>query len=132
VGVACAPAGAQGLPARPTIGPARLGPLTPAPAVAGNPAVGRQLFGAKGCGGCHTLDGLPGAAGVAGPNLTNVTLRPTLAGETLPMAPDSLARWLLDPPALKPGTLMPRLGLSPQEAQDLTAFLYSQPFNPGR
>jgi cytochrome c1 len=132
VGAACAPAGAQVLPARPTADPVRLAPLTPAPGVAGDAAVGRQLFGTKGCSGCHTLYGLPGAAGVAGPNLTNVTLRPTLAGETLPMSPDSLTRWLLDPSALKPGTTMPRLGLSLQEAQDLTAFLYSQPFNPTR
>ncbi|HLH24418.1 MAG TPA: c-type cytochrome [Chloroflexota bacterium] len=103
--------------------------LTPAPNVAGNPTTGRQLFSAKGCGGCHTLYGLAGAAGVAGPNLTNVTLRPTLAGETLPMSPDTLTRWLLDPSALKPDARMPRLGLTTQEAQDLTAFLYSQPYN---
>jgi cytochrome c len=107
-------------------------PLTPAPNVPGNPDSGRGLFGASGCGGCHTLYGLPGATGVAGPNLTNVTLRPTLAGETLPMSPASLTAWLLDPAALKPGTLMPRLGLSQQEAADLTAFLYSQPYNVGR
>jgi cytochrome c1 len=97
--------------------------------VAGDPGRGRQLFLAAGCGGCHTLYGLPDATGVAGPNLTNVTLRPTLAGETLPMSPDSLSRWLVDPPALKPDARMPRLGLTPQQAQDLTAFLYSQPYN---
>ena len=132
VGAACAPAGTQALPAPRAAGAVRLAPLTPAPGVAGNAEAGRQFFGAKGCGGCHTLYGLPGAAGVAGPNLANVTLRPTLAGETLPMSPDTLTRWLLDPPALKPDARMPRLGLTPQEAQDLTAFLYSQPYNPAR
>jgi cytochrome c1 len=68
---------------------------------------------------------------VAAPNLTNVVLRPTLAGETIPMSPDTLRRWLLDPPALKPGTPMPRLGLTDDQARDLAAFLYSQPYNPG-
>ena len=36
------------------------------------------------------------------------------------------------PAALKPDTTMPKLGLSPEEARDLVAYLYSQPFNPGR
>ncbi len=132
VGSACVSAGAQAQPTRPTVALARPAPLTPAPGVPGDAERGRQLFTAKGCGGCHTLAGLGGATGVAGPNLTNVTLRPTLAGETLPMSPDNLTQWLLDPPALKPNTLMPRLGLSSQEAQALTAFLYSQPYNPVR
>src|SRR5207244_6430575 len=48
--------------------------LTPAANVPGDPQEGRRLFLASGCGGCHTLDGLPGATGVAGPNLTNVAL----------------------------------------------------------
>jgi cytochrome c len=104
--------------------------LTPAPAVSGDPANGRRLITQKGCGGCHTLSGVPGATGVAGPNLTNIALRPTLAGETLPNSPDTLTQWLLNPSALKPGTTMPNLGLTSQEAQDLVAFLESQPHNP--
>ena len=100
------------------------------PGVAGDPVSGRQLFATTGCGGCHTLYGLPGAAGVVGQNLTNVVVRPTLAGEAIPMTPANLMRWLLDPPALKPGTSMPRVGLTEAQARDLTAFLYSQPLNP--
>ena len=106
--------------------------LAPAPDVAGNPEDGRRLFLATGCGGCHSLPGLPGATGVHGPILTNVVLRPTLAGETIPMTPENMTRWLLDPPALKPGTPMPNVGLTEQQARDITAFLYSQPRNPGR
>ena len=104
--------------------------LTPAPDVPGDPAVGERLIQEKGCGGCHTLSGVPGATGVAGPNLTNIALRPTLAGETLPNSPEVLQRWLLDPSALKPGTSMPKLGLTPQDARDLVAFLESQPHTP--
>ena len=104
--------------------------LTPAPNVPGNPNAGRQLFVSAGCAGCHTLNNLPGASGVAGPNLTNVVLRPTLAGETIPLTPDTLTRFLLDPSAVKPGSTMPSVGLTESEARDLAAFLYSQPLNP--
>src|SRR5437879_9616595 len=104
--------------------------LTPAPGVPGNAENGRALVVARGCGGCHTVPGIPGASGVIGPPLNNVALRPTLAGESIPNSPDNMTRWIMDPPSLKPGTAMPRLGLTQQEAQDVTAFLYSQPRNP--
>jgi cytochrome c len=106
--------------------------LTPAPNVPGNPEVGRTLFAAKGCTGCHSLTGYPGASGVEGPTLTNIALRPTLAGESIQNTPDNLTRWIQDPPSLKPGTRMPALGLTQQDARDLAAFLYSQPYNPTR
>jgi cytochrome c2 len=96
----------------------------------GDPARGRQLIITAGCGGCHTVEGVPGATGVAGPNLTNVAVRPTLAGDQIPMTPENLVDWLLDPPAMKPGTAMPKLGLSRADAQDLAAFILSQPDAP--
>jgi cytochrome c len=104
--------------------------LKPAPNVAGDPENGRRLFVARGCGGCHTLETSDGATGLVGPRLTNVVLRPTLAGEAIQTTPENLARWIMDPPAMKPGTAMPKLGLTEQEAQDVAAFLYSQPYNP--
>ncbi|TMF01469.1 MAG: c-type cytochrome [Chloroflexi bacterium] len=104
--------------------------LTPAAGVPGNAENGRALVVARGCGGCHTVPGIQGASGVIGPPLNNVALRPTLAGESIPNSPDNMTRWIMDPPSLKPGTAMPRLGLTQQEAQDVTAFLYSQPRNP--
>ena len=103
--------------------------LTPAPGVAGDPNQGRRLIQERGCGGCHTVSGVPGATGVAGPNLSNIALRPTIAGDSIPNNPQMLEQWLLDPPALKPGTTMPKLGLSQQDAQDLVAFLEAQPRN---
>ncbi|MBI4493542.1 MAG: c-type cytochrome [Chloroflexi bacterium] len=127
---ACASGPAAAPTARSPSGGPPPAPLTPAPNVPGNPENGRQLFVAKGCIGCHTLRGVPAATGVVGPNLTNVALRPTLAGETIENSPQNMARWILDPPSLKPGTAMPRLGLAEQEARNLVAFLYSQPYNP--
>ena len=104
--------------------------LTPVPGLPGDPEAGRQAFLTTGCGGCHTLTGVDGATGLAGPILTNVVLRPTLAGETIPMSPETMTRWLLDPAAVKPGTSMPGVGLDEQEARNLTAYLYSLPRTP--
>lgn len=103
---------------------------TPPPGVPGDPSEGARLFMSAGCAGCHTLRGTPAASGVAGPNLTNIVLRPTLAGETIPMTPATLAAFLRDPSAVEPGTSMPSVGLTPAEAEHLAAFLYSQPYNP--
>jgi len=61
-----------------------------------------------------------------------MSLRPTIAGESIQNTPENLTRWIQDPPSLKPGTRMPNLGLTQQEARDLAAFLYSQPYNPTR
>jgi cytochrome c1 len=105
--------------------------LTPAPGLdGGDPRAGQRLLIDKGCGGCHTVAGVPGASGVAGPNLTNIGLRPTLAGASIPNSPQTMTAWLMDPSALKPDARMPNTGLTQQEAQDLTAFLFSQPYNP--
>jgi cytochrome c len=101
--------------------------MTPAPGVPGDPNAGRALFGQRGCGGCHTLAGVSEAVGVAGPRLNNTAVRPTIAGTDIPNTPANMARWILDPPALKPTTTMPRVGVSEGEARDLAAFLYSLP-----
>ena len=106
--------------------------LTPAPNVQGNPVAGRALFATKGCAGCHGVVGMASANGITGPNLSNVTLRPRLANEAIENNPETMVKWIMDPPAMKPGTAMPKLGVNEQEARDLAAFLYSLPYNPGR
>jgi len=127
-----------GAPERPQPAPALLqhdavvGGLLPAPNVPGDPVEGRRLFSSTGCDGCHTSADIPTAAGIAGPNLSNVVLRPTLAGEAIPMTPDTLAAFLATPSAVKPGTTMPDVGLTADEARHIAAFLYSQPHNPPR
>jgi cytochrome c len=130
-----APRPPEPTPRVPTAGPPVVR-LTPVPGLTGDPEAGRRAFLTAGCGGCHTLtgvvypDGGGGASGLAGPILSNVVLRPTLAGETIPMSPETMARWLQDPAAVKPGTSMPSVGLDEQEARDLTAYLYSLPNTP--
>src|SRR5207249_2956603 len=104
--------------------------LTPAPNVTGDPNAGRELFRAGACPTCHTLRGVSEANGIVGPNLTNITLRPTLAGGAIQNTPENLARWIKNAPAIKPGIAMPAFdNLSDQQTRDLAAFLYSVPYN---
>ena len=84
---------------------------------------GRRLFGDVGCAACHTIRGV--SPGVVGPDLTHLASRSTIAGATYPNTPEMLSRWIEDPPARKPGTLMPKLGLQPGQVADLVAYLRS-------
>ena len=98
----------------------------PAPAAGGaaNPADGAALIAQKGCGTCHTIPAIPGANGTIGPNLAGVASRTRIAGGALPNnGPDDLKRWIMDPPALKPGTIMLNLGLTDDEATKIVAYL---------
>jgi len=112
--------------------------LTPVPNVPGDPNNGRKLFTdskfypPSGCGSCHTLLGYTTGTYPGAPNLTNVSLRPTLAGETLQNNPAQMKAWIMDPPSQKRDARMPKLNVSDQEATDLAAFIYSLPYNPGQ
>ena len=97
----------------------------PVPATGGgDPAQGAALIQQKGCGGCHTIPGIPGANGTVGPNLAGMASRPRIAGGAVPNnGPDDLKRWIMNPPALKPGTIMPNLGLTDEQATHIVAYL---------
>ncbi len=56
----------------PTVAPTG-GSTTPPPTGGGgNLAAGRQVFLGAGCTGCHAVQGVPGATGSVGPNLTRI------------------------------------------------------------
>ena len=93
---------------------------------------GVKVILTRGCGGCHTIPNIPGASGTIGPNLgpsgdlLPVSQRMMIAGGAVPNnSPDDLAKWIVDPPSLKPGTAMPKLGMSPDEAAAAAAYLYT-------
>src|SRR5215216_4628319 len=88
----------------------------------GDAQKGRTLLIEKGCGACHTARGVPEATGSIGPNLTGIASRPRIA-DTLPNTPENMKRWIINPSVVKPGTMMPPLGLSDKEADDLVSFL---------
>lgn len=85
---------------------------------------GQQTFLTSACVGCHTITGTT-ANGKIGPNLTHIGSHLTLAGATLENNPQDLATWLHDPPAVKPGSIMPNLHLTDQQVSDLVAYLES-------
>jgi cytochrome c oxidase subunit II len=68
-------------------------------------ARGRALFTAKTCIQCHTIRGDAGL-GVAGPELTHVGSRTTIAGGLLENNRDELHRWIHAPNEVKPGNKM--------------------------
>ncbi len=85
---------------------------------------GRRWIAEFGCGACHVLPGVYQAVGQVGPPLDDFAARHYIAGE-LVNTPDNLVAWLLDPRAIEPHTVMPRVGLSPAQALDVAAYLYT-------
>jgi cytochrome c1 len=92
--------------------------------VSGTAAHGKQLIQGYGCGACHTIPGVHNANGLVGPPLYFFSRRTMIAGE-LPNTPDNLARWIENPRAVEPKTAMPDLGLAPDQAYDIVAYLYT-------
>jgi cytochrome c oxidase subunit 2 len=82
---------------------------------------GYTLFLQKGCSGCHAVNGV--SKGAVGPNLTYFNSRATFAGAIFGNTDDNLRAWLRNPPAEKPGSLMPDLKLTEPEITQLTAYL---------
>lgn len=83
---------------------------------------GRELLRRRSCGSCHEIPGVRPARGVYGPTLAAFGERSYIAGE-LPNTPELLQRFIEDPPALVPGTRMPRVGVSADEARAMAAYL---------
>lgn len=100
----------------------------PAPArvAGGDAAQGRLLLAQYQCGACHQIGGVAAARGQLAASLDGFGGRSYIAG-SLPNTPETLVRWLVDPPALKPGTSMSAMGVSEQDARHMAAYLYSTP-----
>lgn len=95
--------------------------LNPTPG--GDAAAGEAFFLNGPCAGCHAIDGTT-AAGTVGPNLTHFASLPQIAG-VVPNDEQNLRAWLANPPAVKPGTGMPNLNLTPAQIDNLVAYLQS-------
>jgi cytochrome c oxidase subunit 2 len=87
-------------------------------------ARGEEVFFRHTCAACHAITGTT-ASGQVGPSLTQLGSRRTLAAGVLENNPENLARFLLDPQAVKPGIRMPDTQLSEPEARALAAYLES-------
>jgi cytochrome c oxidase subunit II len=113
---------AQGKPA-PKSGADSAQARAPAPPSDPAYAAGEKLFTAKGCVGCHSLVAVNAPEGMIGPNLANVGARSFIGAGSFKNTDENLARWIQNPQALKKGVLMPNLGVTPDEAKSLVAFL---------
>ncbi|MBI5380810.1 MAG: cytochrome c oxidase subunit II [Opitutae bacterium] len=94
-------------------------------------ARGRALFQTKTCIGCHVVRGHEGV-GIAGPDLTHVGSRTTIAAGVLANTPERMFQWVRDPAVFKPGNKMvhggyiePKTGrrLVTLDAQEITALV---------
>lgn len=87
-------------------------------------SAGQQAFLKHGCAVCHTIQRTP-AVGRAGPDLTLIAGRKTLAAATLPNTRDNLLAWLIDPQAFKPGVKMPPTHAPVKEIEAIVDYLLS-------
>lgn len=101
------------------------GSATSHPAVPNaSPANGKRLIVYYGCGACHVIGGINPQGGV-GPSLVGYASRRMVAG-TLPNTTANLVRWIERPQRILPQSDMPDLGIGPDGARDIAAYLYSQ------
>lgn len=102
----------NGFPAAPDLVAQPVSSAAPTAPKAGNPALERAPAMVKTvCIACHSIAGQGGNAG------------PALDGVANRYERDHLDRWLTDPQALKPGTAMPNLGLTPEVRAELVNYL---------
>jgi len=88
-----------------------------------NGAADAQFAGGPSCASCHAIEGLDGAVGIIGPNLTHFAARNTFAGAIFQNNESNLRAWLANPPERKPGSQMPNLQLTTGQIDALVAYL---------
>lgn len=90
----------------------------------GDPRAGGRAIMKYGCGGCHEIAGIPAARGRVGPPLTGIAQRGYLAGRLSNNAPNMIG-WIQHPQQIQPGTAMPNMGVTEEDARDIAAYLYT-------
>ncbi|MDB5369032.1 MAG: putative cytochrome c class protein [Roseomonas sp.] len=91
----------------------------------GEPDRAPALITRYGCGGCHTIPGIPGADGrVAAP--LNGLLERVYVGGVARNTAANLTGWIVNPRAFSPRSAMPATGITEDEARDVAAYLYTQ------
>ena len=61
---------------------------------------------------------------MVGPPLDHFGSRNMIAGK-IPNTPDNVIKWLQNPQAMDPTNAMPNLGITPNDAKDIAAYLYT-------
>jgi cytochrome c len=97
-----------------------------AKAASGDAAAGRAAIDKYGCPACHVIPGVDAPRGTAGPSLEHLKSRALLAGKLANNAANA-ATWMQNPQAVNPLNSMPNLGVTPDDARNIAAYLYAQP-----
>ena len=87
-------------------------------------ARGRRVVTEGACAACHVVRGTA-AAGRPGPDLTHFGSHRSIAAGAVAMSRGALQGWIVQPQALKPGTLMPQVTLEPVDADAAARYLES-------
>lgn len=108
---------------------------TPISVSSSNLEEGRELLEAKGCGGCHRFTGVGELATtprLEGPeeHQRAVSLAPDLRFARQRFRPEQIVRWIMDPKAIKPDTLMSPSPVSESEAQQIAGYILNAPLAP--
>ena len=85
-------------------------------------ARGLRLVSEKGCVACHAFPDVTWPRGALGPSLESFGAQGLIAGR-LPNQAGVLMQFVRNAPAMVPGTAMPAMPMSDQEARDVTAYL---------
>ena len=85
---------------------------------------GQGVFMANACVSCHAVRGTQAVAQF-GPDLTHFGSRLTIASGVLENNAENLRRWLDSTQHVKPGNLMPEVELTPEQIDQLVAYLGS-------
>jgi len=89
---------------------------------AGTKSEGQRIFETTACVNCHTISGTP-AHGTYGPDLTHLMSRQTIAAGAVENTRGMLLGWIYDPGVIKPGCMMPSMGLSTAQAAAVAEYL---------
>lgn len=76
------------------------------------------------CHSCHRIEGVVGPEAHVGPPLIDWPKRKYIAG-VLPNTPENLVRWIREPHAISPATLMPDLHVAEAHAREMAQYLFS-------
>jgi cytochrome c len=90
----------------------------------GSPKRGKIALEQYACASCHIIPGVIAPAGHVGPTLAGMSGRSIIAG-LLANTPESMIEWIRHPQKVSPGTAMPDMGVTDQDAQDMAAYLGS-------
>lgn len=85
------------------------------------PPQGAQLAMQHGCHVCHEMEGVDG--GRIGPSLVGLGSRPKMTYADAPPTVDNVAQYMQNPASMNPATRMPPMGLAPEEARTIAAWL---------